>query len=287
MNPLTETWLILGRELRRNFRSVKGIVLLILSLLGGGALSLLNALGESMQKKQLSSMSEMDVNVKGALKIQGLQGLYGDELGLYLNDAPGTLLFVANLSIIFAPLLCALLGFDTIASEVQHRTVRYWTVRSSRLGYVLGKFLGLWATVASVTVLVHVVVWGVSLAMDPAATPAATATWGSRFLFSSIMIAGAWSGMVTLISSLFRLPMVSLLISCASIFALFVLKLVVKWFEVSNSKTYFLRWIYPNNYDDLFFSNNAKLFGFGILGIAVFIAVFVSSTTALFVKRDV
>jgi ABC-type transport system involved in multi-copper enzyme maturation permease subunit len=286
MNPLIETWLILGRELRRNFRSVKGIVLLILSLLGGGALALLNALGENMQKKQLAQLDSMDANMKGALKLDGLQAVYGEELGTYLNGAPNTLLVVASVSILFSPLLCSLLGFDTISSDVQHRTVRYWTVRSSRLGYVFGKFLGLWATVAVVTTLIHLVVWGVCMAMN-VATAGDTVTWGGRFLFSTIMIAGAWSALVTLISSIFRLPMVSLLVSCACIFSLFMVKLVVKWFETQNSTQYFVRWVYPNNYDDLLFSNNGKLFGLGVVGIAVFVVLFMGTTTALFTKRDV
>jgi ABC-type transport system involved in multi-copper enzyme maturation permease subunit len=66
-----------------------------------------------------------------------------------------------------------------------------------------------------------------------------------------------------------------------------MVKLVVKWFETQNSTQYFVRWVYPNNYDDLLFSNNGKLFGLGVVGIAVFVVLFMGTTTALFTKRDV
>ena len=51
MSPIQEVVLVMQRELRKNFRSVKGIVLLTLSLLGGGGVAV-EADGEGNEHAQ-------------------------------------------------------------------------------------------------------------------------------------------------------------------------------------------------------------------------------------------
>ena len=39
------------------------------------------------------------------------------------------------------------------------RRVRYWTLRTRRASYFVGKWLGLWATVSAVTFAMHALIW--------------------------------------------------------------------------------------------------------------------------------
>ena len=55
-------------------------------------------------------------------------------------------MFLFGVSLVLMPAVVLLLGFDSVSAERQHRTVRYWTIRTRRASYIVGKFLGLWAT---------------------------------------------------------------------------------------------------------------------------------------------
>ena len=52
-------------------------------------------------------------------------------------------------------------GSTRSRGSCQHRTVRYWTVRTRRVSFSVGKVLGLWAVVSALTLLVHVLIWGI------------------------------------------------------------------------------------------------------------------------------
>ena len=158
MNVFQETGLIAAREIRKNIRSAKGLVMVIISLLGGVATSLL------LQKLRAMDEAQISPEQLHALQQAMLEKKYGDlEMAKYLASAPPVLLALLLATVWLNPGLVAVMGFDGISGELQHRSVRYWTVRSRRVSYFAGKFLGLWAVISIVTFVMHALIWGLTM----------------------------------------------------------------------------------------------------------------------------
>jgi ABC-2 type transport system permease protein len=223
VNPLLEVWLIVAREIRKNMRSVKGLVMLGLSVLGAIA----TVMRQPRFEEALKKAEGMGADAFRDAKVQILAGMYRDDkVGERLADAPLRLVFFIFIAVWLTPLLVAVIGFDGISSDLQHRSVRYWTIRTRRVSYYVGKYLGLWAAVAAMTFVMHVIVWAVMIARVDA--PASeTLSWGIRFYLVSLPITGAWCAVSTLIGSFFKTPMVGLLLTCAAFFVMFFVGFVL------------------------------------------------------------
>ena len=131
MSPAIEAFFVARRELRKSVRSAKGIALLVISLAGGVATALLFAWFDKMKREKLGSAPPEVVEELQRQLVVALGN--GDEaLGSSLVKAPIALLWASKVTIFLGPLLIAVLGFDAISGELQHRTVRYWTVRARR-----------------------------------------------------------------------------------------------------------------------------------------------------------
>jgi ABC-type transport system involved in multi-copper enzyme maturation permease subunit len=279
MNPLSEISIVVARELRKNLRSAKGIILLALSLLGGVVVTLGALKLEELKRTKLHDMSGEAIR---ALREEALTQIYGDAVtGKYLADAPEVLLALLSLTVWLGPLMIALLGFDAVSGDIQHRTVRYWTVRTRRWSYFVGKFLGLWVVVSGITLGMHLVIWIVCIARNEASA-AETLAWGIRFWLVTLPISAAWCGLATLIGSLFRTPILALLVIFASFFALWVVYVIG---NVSGATP--VMYIYPNFYDVWLLSArfDKALGGFAIC--AAFAAATMGLGAVLFARRDV
>ncbi|MFO0664947.1 MAG: ABC transporter permease subunit [Polyangiaceae bacterium] len=279
MNPLSEIFIMVQRELRKNFRSAKGIALFLISLLGGGAFALINTIGQRMKKQQLG---DIDTEHLRELREGALTKVYDSaEIGKFLSDAPEVLWAVLMITIFCSPLLVAIMGFDGISGERQHRSVRFWAVRSRRGSYFLAKFFGLTATVSIVYLIMHLVIWMVCIfgGIAPAGN---VLGWGVRFWLSSIPIVAAWSALATFLGSLFKTPIVSLLVICSTTFILFVIRLIGGAMEIGS-----ITWVYPNKYDDLLLHPSPQMVGQGLGGLVLFVLLFTVGGTVLMNKRDV
>ena len=222
MNAAAEVALVVQRELRKNVRSAKGIVLLALSVLGGVAVALVFAFIEKMKNEKLHALPpEATAEFQKQLILQ-LGG--GDEaLGESLSKAPAALLGAFEVTVWLGPMLVALLGFDAISGELQHRSVRYWTVRVRRPSYYVGKVLGLWGVVSTLTLLVHILIAHVDISRGgPAVTAGDTISWGLRFWIVSRPISLEWCAIAQLIASQFRSPILALLVTFGSFFVLWI-----------------------------------------------------------------
>ena len=279
MNPLVETWLVAARDCRKNVRSVKGIVMAGISLLGALACTFkLPKFEEAM-----AQMRDLGPEQMHAVKAQAFGKIYGDELtGEALANAPIKLVFLFFIAVWLVPLLVMIIGFDGISSDLQYRSVRYWTIRSRRASYYVGKFFALWAVIGLLTLVMQLMIWGITIARVEA-TPVETIEWGLRFWVTSLQITGAWCGIATLTSSLFRTPMLSLLATGATFFLLFFLGLVIgKWGNVT-----WLSYLYPNNFDAwIMSSKNERVFeGLGVC--FAFILATCGIGSGIFIQRDV
>ena len=150
VNPVSETRFIFQRELRKSFRSIKGIILSVLTVAGGGGLALLLAQSDAVRQKQFH---EKAIPLDQVLKVKQdmLAWWFMDKpTGDHVGNAPMLLWALFAVSLVLMPAVVLMLGFDSISADRQHKTVRYWTVRSRRSSYVIGKWLGLWCTCAVV-----------------------------------------------------------------------------------------------------------------------------------------
>jgi ABC-type transport system involved in multi-copper enzyme maturation permease subunit len=287
MNPAAEVLLVIQRELMKNVRSAKGIVLLALSILGGVVVALVLAWVTAKQHEllaeRLSSLSPEDAAelTKNVQKQIVLQLGDGDEaLGDALSKAPAALLGALKVTVWFGPALIALLGFDAISGELQHRTVRYWTVRTRRVSFYVGKVLGLWTVVSLLTLLVHVFIWAIVLTRGEKA--GAVIEWGPRLWAITLPMSLVWCAIAQLIASQFRQPILALLVTFGSFFVLWI-----AYVAGASGKVPPLVYLYPNSYDTwLLHPHPDRLLG-GLAICVVSAAVYITAGAAAFQQRDV
>lgn len=275
MSPLVEVQLIAWREVQKSVRSLKGIVLAAMTLAGGAGVSMLLAWIERLKREALPEGVDMHALQQGLFS-----RLYDAETGEALADCPHSLYTVLIATLWLGPLLVALLGFDSISGELQHRTVRYWALRTRRSSYVVGKYLGAWLVVISVTLGMNVVVW------------AATATvgrlplghvlvWGIRFFAVTIPISAAWCGVATLVGSQLKTPLYALLTTCAVFCGLWL-----AWVVSHLAGAPALSFLYPNAYDRFLLSPRWTDTVRGLLGTCGIAALTTGAAVALFERRD-
>ncbi len=292
MNPLKEVQLILLRELRKNFRSVKGIVLLLISLIGSFGAALLLVKFQAFKRGQIdeaarASQGSIEVTTSAVKdfihdgRIKALTPVYGEATAKYIADSPEVLFAGLMITIWLTPLLIALLGFDSFSADMQHKSVRYWTLRTRRGSYFAGKFLGLWTTVSSVTLAIHALIWAVCIVRGEASS-AETFSWGIRFWLVSLPMSAAWCGVAVLVSSFFRMPMVALLTTFAAYFSLWLI-----WVIGVASETNALLYFYPNYYDKLLLSPQLWTAASGFGACALMASICVGGGSFIFSRRDV
>lgn len=276
MNVLEEVWLIAGREIRKNLRSAKGLVIVAISILGGIATALL------LMKLRAIDEGKISVEQMKELQESALTKKYGDEaMGHYLADAPPVLLGMLLLTVWLAPLLIAIIGFDSISGELQHRSVRYWAVRSRRGAYYAAKVLGLWVIVSAIVLLMHSLVWSVTV-WRGGVEPGFVMSWGFRFWLVTLPIIAAWCGLAQLVASQFRTPIIAFLVTCASFFVLWIMDAVG---EVGDIK--WLTRLYPNSYDAWLLSPKLDHAAYGVAACASFAIISTLLGSFLFARRDV
>jgi ABC-type transport system involved in multi-copper enzyme maturation permease subunit len=279
VSPLSEIRFVAQRELGKSFRSAKGIVLLVLSLLGGTAATLLLVKAQQLKREDFGAV---DAEQMRTLREKAATKIFGDAAtGSSLADAPEVLLAVLLLTIWLTPLVISLLGFDSVSGDLQHKAVRYWTLRTRRWSYFVGKFAGVWATVSMMTFSMHALIWIVCIVRGEA--PAATALgWGIRFWLLTLPMSAAWCGIATFISSLFKSPIISLLVTFSVFFGLFLC-----WFIGQVAHTEALQYVYPNFYDSMLIHPRLDRAMTGLAACFGMAALYVGGGSYLFAKRDV
>jgi ABC-type transport system involved in multi-copper enzyme maturation permease subunit len=271
MSPAREVALLVERELIRNLRSAKGIILALLCVVGGTGMTLAGvSAGKRLNDPQMHEV-----------RSQTLTAIHGKEIGKYLADAPEVLYAMLITTIALSALLAAFIGFDSISSELQHRGVRYWTVRARRSSYIVGKFVGMFAVASIMTFVMHACSWTAILVKTDAAVPDVL-SWGLRFWFLTLPVSAAWCAIVTFVSALFRTPILALLSACL---AWMVLGLTYVTGKFSEREA--LTWVYPNGLDRLLFSPNPNEWLGGVGAGAAWAVVFVAAGVVLFQRRDV
>lgn len=281
MTVFQETALVAGREVKRNLRSAKGVVLLVLCVLGGVIAALIMAWARKMQLENAAARQVTPEGVK-AMQEMLLAARYNDEaMGKYLAQAPFVLLAATLTGVWLAPLLVALVGFDSISTDLQHRGIRYFTLRVKRVSYYAGKLLGLWAVVSLMMLVSHAMIWAVALARGTA-TVGEIGSWGIRFWLVTVFVAAAWSGLAQLVSSQFKVPILALLVTLASFFVIWIIDAIGELSEKLRALVY----IYPNTYDAWLLSPHADKIAIGVGVCLAFMALSSVAGALIFARRD-
>ncbi len=291
MSPAAEIQLIVFRELRRSVRSVKGIVLGVLTLIGAFVTSLVCVYLEGNRREEVgAATNEAFIEMKRA----AIEKATGDSsFAAYAATIPSSLLIFLKVAIWLSPLLIALLGFDGMASDLQHRSVRFWTVRSRRWSFFAGKFIGLWALVGLITLVLNLLAGTVALVKGYVSVGQLFG-WGLWFWVVAFLIGGTWAAIATFISSCFKTPILALLTTFGTFFVMWIFGLV-GWItrvsdEMNTGVVKDMSWyeyIYPNAYDTLMIAQQTTriLEAAGIL--VGFILVVMAAGSFLFQRRDI
>ncbi len=244
-----EVGLVALREIRKNLRSTKGIAMFVLFFLGGAVPSVAQILIQRAQ--QSAGLDQMPEEAKRQILEKALLTAYGkEEIAKYMVSCPPVLLFLFQGTLVFLPLLVLLIGFDQIAGDIQHRSVRYVAGRAYRHSIVAGKALGVWGVISTMVLVLHVVVWVVMLVQSQYGA-GLTLSWGIRLWAFCIAYAGAYVGLVNLVSSWFKTPILALFIGAGIGFALWLSRLIVL---VIGEKAEAATWIFPATYENLMVS---------------------------------
>ncbi len=286
MSFASEVGLTAARELRRSVASARGVALLLLFLLGGAGASLLyikvsnyNLLG---MVTDMPLTPEQTAEVMREAKLGTLRKLYPEATAVALAACPSVLLFLFKGTQWVMPLLSLLLGFDIVAGDVQHRTMRYMVARAGRPAIVLGKALGLWALLAVVSLLLHTTIWMVAV-FNHDGTFAQVYGWGLRWWALSLGGAACATGLTTLVSSLFRTPPLALVSGVAIQVGLFFLGLIVGLMTEGDAVTSWL----PGKVDTMLMSHDPVIVLGAVARLLGWTAIFTGGAVAIVRARDV
>ena len=282
-----EVGIVAQREVLRNLRSTKGIAMFTLFFLGGLLFSVTVSAMLQFFLKELATQAQKEMtkvpdDLQRYVFDLWLTKNHGEAAAKHFASAPIVLYALFWGTLFFLPLLALMVGFDQIAGEVQHRTLRYSAGRATRASIVLGKALGVWGVISIMILLLHVTVWVYVLAKG-LGTPAQVLWWGGRFWLYASLSASAYVGFNSVISALCRSPIVALFIAAGTGLGLRVTYLLFGWIDTLKGA----QWAFPNNYDELLYSPQP---GTVIGGIALFIAwgaLCIVGSTVIMTRRDV
>jgi ABC-type transport system involved in multi-copper enzyme maturation permease subunit len=276
VTPLSQVSLVTWREVRKTFQSAKGGALAAISVLGGGAASMLVIWVDRVRREQLPPGLDLhDTQEQVFSRWYGQPGI-----GKMLAACPYALWMMLIATLWLLPLLVALMTFDAISGELQRGTARFWVVRTRRSSYLLGKALGAWLSVLAVSFAMNVLVWTTAAALGRQ-NPLYIVEWGLRFFGVVVPVAAAWCGIAVLVGSQLKTPMLSLLTICATFFGIWVVHVAALV-----TKHEWLSWAYPSAYDSLFLSPNPADIGRGLLGTGLIAASSLSAAIIAFDRRD-
>lgn len=274
MNPVVEIYLLVLRELRKNLRSVKGLVLLLICLLGAIGTSLVITKATDAGREQ-----GLDAEKAAGFGFEVLKNMYDESVARRLEHAPGVPMAMFIGMIFLLPGFVALVSFDSVSSELQYKAVRYWTVRVRRASFFLGKVFGVFTLVATTTLVMNALTWGIAVSRE--ASPfGATVGWGLELWASALPIMFAWCSMAVFISSQVKTPILALLFNFAANFALWLT------YVIGHGKTDVMTYVYPNRYDVYLLSADSSRVLLGFVGCFGFAAVFLVSGAFIFQQRD-
>ena len=236
MSPVSEAGLTCLREMRRNLRSAKGIVMGLLFLLGGAAASLIYAAVSELTNPNRQGHDVPEEAFRD-LRQKVWAEVWNADIGGYLADSPSIFVALFKGSLWFIPFMTLMIGFEQVCGDLQHRTIRYTAIRARRESIVAGKFLAIWGVVAVLLFALHAFVWFVTLIRADASF-SQVLVWGPRMWGLSAIYTAAYAGLTILVSSLTRRPVISLFLGLIFFSLFWVLDLAADVARMAESERF-------------------------------------------------
>lgn len=205
-----QTWLVMLNELADALRSRRALVILLLYVAAGvlttnGSISVLQRIeSELSEALQLGPSDRAGVVSSAIWKSDRFRRMVSDASGHsgLVDDLAGTppiVLIYGGLAFFYTPLLVMLVAGGRVAEELASGSARYALLRTSRLSWSFGKFLGQVALVGMALLLSGVGAW-ITAEIRMAATERAAVLTGmllaaSRAWVYSIAFVGLASGL--------------------------------------------------------------------------------------------
>lgn len=279
MSPVTEAGLTCLREMRRNLRSAKGVVMGVLFLLGGAAASLIYAAVSELTNPARQG-HDVPEEAFRELRQKVWTEVWNTDIGGYLADSPSILVALFKGSLWFIPFMTLMMGFELVAGDLQHRTIRYTAIRARRESIIAGKALAVWAVVSTLLLALHAFVWFVTLVRGDASF-AQILAWGPRMWALCAVFTAAYAGMTILISSLTQRPVISLFLGLIAFSTLWVLDLAVDFAKMVESERFawlqYVGYAIPDHYEAWMVTPKAP----EMVGSLVILLAFGAASTAL------
>ena len=283
MAVFEEVGLVALRELSRNLRSKKGIAMFVLFFLGGAVPSLARIFLDRA-RVQMGAQDFSDAEKHKMVEQAMLLAYRGDHaIASYLADCPPVLIFLFQGTLVFLPLLVLMVGFDQVAGEIQHRGIRYLAGRANRHAIVIGKAIGVWGVVATMVLVLHLVVWAVMIVRGENSV-GLTLSWGVRFYAFSVASAGAYVGLINLISSWFKNPILALFTGAGIAFGLWLAHVIVL---LMGDDAKFATYVFPSTYETFMVSPEPTRAIGGVALSIVWGAVLIAAATLIVRRRDI
>ncbi len=260
--------------MRRTVRSAKSIVFLIFYSLAAIASGMVFFKATSVLQTALNAApGHADALTHGALAIVFS---HDTETVRYLSQIPLVVVFLIWFSFLFLPLLATLIGFDQIAGELQTKSLRFTVLRARRTSLLIGKAAAQLLVLLGLTAIINLAVFvysAVFLDFPIALGLVAMA----RFWLLTFVYASAYVGLVSLCSTLFRTPILSLLTSFSILFAFWILRLL---------NLPVISYFIPSNYQENLFSPDFSKVMVSVAAYSGFAAVFIGLSVLVISRRN-
>jgi len=290
VEALRESYLVAVQDLRHSVRTTKALAFLIiyglLTLCSGGIViwsvaAANHAIDDQVTQLGLSAETVEANKADAYQKI--VESLVGDKARAeYYLSIPLIILFFFWASRLFLPWLIALMTYDQIAGEIQHRSARYTLLRANRGALLGGKiganmFLVVILTVVTNLILISIAAWKI-----PGFDLGASAYHLLRFWLLILPLGLAWVCLMALLSSLFRTPYLALLAGLGVILVTGLLNMLsTVWESIAP-----LRYAFPWHWASYLLSQETGDQLMGVAGLLGFALLFGASAYLVLKRRD-
>lgn len=281
----SEIILTIFRELRRTISSAKGIVGTALFMLGG--LGFAAVIFNTLTRLHYY---DADRGQRDLVRERALEAMYDGvegkaEIVADLVKMPEAMIAYYPLASFFLATLIFVWGFDSIAGDVQYRTIRYVTLRARRPSLVIGRWLALWLSSVIANLIVSLVLWA-GLVVKGGMPAGIVVEYGTRVLYACSVFSLWYAALTVFCSSMYRTPVLGLLTALGVSASMFVFKALTAidsmpdWFKAIHK-------VLPGSWDDLLLSPLFSHWGVGTGVCLGWTIAAIAGASVILNKRDV
>ncbi|MFZ5444646.1 MAG: ABC transporter permease [Myxococcota bacterium] len=213
-----------------------------------------------------------------------------------LAEVPLVLLLVFFATLLFLPILIALMGFDQISAEIGPKSIRYLVVRAQRSSVLFGKYLSQLTVLALLMVICVLAMVGVAKWLNADFEWLLAAKWAAKLWAASMVIGATYAALTTLCSSVVRIGPLSLFLNLISLFVFWFIGLVSNVWSLPGAKGLlgqeesplaYIRYLLPSQFETQVLSPAPLEFASGLVAFAGFTLVFLGLARMVLDWRDV